>query len=400
MRQTEKNIVALDIGTRVIKGLLGSHDDTASERQMFFELHGETQKTVGISKSGVIRRRDLLDEAVQQVCEALTATSGYDIHDVHILYTHPQTKFFIKTIGTKITAHNRGSIYITEEWLEERIRKIKMGIQQAFKTETCTYFAIHSILADGEEIVHDPYEYTATKSLAITYSFALSPSTFIESLRESIEKTAAVQSIKPTAAVNGFFLSEEQKERGAIVYDIGANITAITVYREGHIISMHTAPFGSNTITDNIALQQKIPIDEAEKLFRALEKDETVIKKKDIQNINKKLMLVVKKELLGHLKQVDPKKNLPGGIVLLGGGARYPYIEEIIKKTLDLYTSKAKVTYHIQNQQQSSRTLWQSAYALLHTLTTIQKQSGLENQNVSIRHRLVHLLNRISKIIH
>ena len=231
MKQKAQNIVILDIGSANLKGLLGSFNNETSEKKAFFELQGAVHRTNGLSNDGIVRNKKMLSESVEHVCETLSSFSGYDIENIYVLHTNPNTHLLTKTIGINAVKNPEG-VYITEEWIRDKQERIKTLITKTYKQEVCTYFTIQSIIADGEEIIHDnPYEHVATGSIQITYSFTLTPAIFTENMRESIEKVANTKLIQPTAIANGFFLTNRQRERGAILCDIGANFTAITVCR-------------------------------------------------------------------------------------------------------------------------------------------------------------------------
>ena len=95
MKQREENIVALDISGTHLKLLLGSFNDTTSKTKPFFELQGMIAPAVGVSKRGVYDK-DALSKAVKRIIGDLGLFCGYDIQKIHVLYTHPNIRFFQK----------------------------------------------------------------------------------------------------------------------------------------------------------------------------------------------------------------------------------------------------------------------------------------------------------------
>lgn len=61
-------------------------------------------------------------------------------------------------------------------------------------------------------------------------------------------------------------LKEEEKEIGAILIDIGAGTTDVTIYKSGHILNSFVLPVGGNHITYDIGVALKVPLAEAERL--------------------------------------------------------------------------------------------------------------------------------------
>ena len=65
----------------------------------------------GISKQGTITSKTRVTHAIERVLDALTSFSGYDIDEVILLYTHPDTLFFKKTIGLQTIKKRPRDIY-------------------------------------------------------------------------------------------------------------------------------------------------------------------------------------------------------------------------------------------------------------------------------------------------
>ena len=400
MKQREENIVAFDINTNSIKALLGSLDGTATDENLFFEVQGITKKLTGISKKGVVYKKEALNKSVKTAYDALCSFTGYDVRKVCLLYAYPGIRFFAKTVGSN-RIRELGEIHITEEWLDRKKRSLQQKIAKEFPQEECTYFEIISIVADGDEVVHDPYEYTVVRSLSITYNYILTPKIFIEHIQESVEKVAEVSVIRPTAVSNIFFLTETQKDRGAIVLDISASFTTITVCQDGIITGIHAAGFGTNDIVNEITLHKKVSIEEAESIMRGIGDDEAPLKKKEKQSVDKKIAARVKTEILSYIRRLDPKKNFPGGIILLGDGAQYPDIENIIKRVTGLYTKRATVSHHIQSQQHTSPNAWESAYGFL-CVFAAQEMEGVTHprqKEVSLWNRINGWIDGLSKMV-
>ena len=400
MKQKEKNIAVFDIGGGSIKALFGSCNDIGSQKKPFFELHGVVGAAQGISSKGFVRNRAALHRSIEDVYDKLCSFSGYDINEAYVLYTHPNIRFFIKTVGTK-NIRKPGGIHITEDWLEQKKESLRERIARMHRQERCTYFSVQSILADGEEIIHDPYEYTALRSISITYAYALTPTTFMEHIQESIERVLAGVTIHPVAIANGFFLSREQQEQGGIVCDIGMHTTTISVYRDSMLIGIGVVPFGGSMITNEIALHSKVSLEEAEQIKHALHNGEQPLKKREVQTIERRVSAQVKEHLLGYIKSVDTKKRFPGGVLLIGGGAQYPHLDAVIEKVLGLHTEHAKMPYHIQNQQHARQTTWQSAYGLLHAVAnrSLDDTVYVHRTKMSVWQTITRWLHALSKLL-
>ena len=400
MRQKRENVVVVDLSSTSVKTLVGSFNKTHQRPKTFFELHGSNVKAGGISKRGVVSSQKELTRSIHECIDDASKISGYDIEEVNVLYTHPNMRFFRRTVGTKEITNPDG-IHITEKWLSQKKRQILETMEQTYRNEKCAYLEITSIMADGEEIVHDPYEHSATKSLVIGYLYILVPSTFIETVLESVEYSAASQLVQPSVITNGIFLTDEQREQGGISCDIGAETTTIGLYRHGTLIGAHTCSFGGSTITNDIALSERVSIDEAEKIKQSLSGDEPLLKKRSWQALDRRVTEQVKEHLLPYIKDIDPTKTFPGGVVLLGGGAQYPDMEQIVEKALGLYTCSSDTDWHAHSRNGLTQNSWCAAYALLHsiTMTAYESPGSTAKKSSSLWQRLMRCMHAIAKIV-
>ena len=399
MKQRERNIVAMNVGNTHIKVLVGSYNEPVRMSKPFFELQGAMVPVRGFSKQGVITHKQNLVHTMRRALDALSSFSGYDVDEILLSYTHPSISFFKKTIGLQ-DIQNRNGIYITEQWLDAQKEKIQERIRQTHQHKKCAYFAIVSLVADGEEILYDPYEFTAVKSLHLTYIYLLAPAAFLGTLLESAEHVSAVRLAQPVAIANGALLSDRQKEQGVVICDIGTAFTNVTVYKDGMPSGVCVLPFGGSTITNAIALLKKISPEEAEQQKLTLGGDTPSLKKQEVQRINKKITLALKKSLLPYLQEIDTKKDFPGGIMLLGKGSLYPDMEVLVEKATGLHSFYAKTPFHIQSQQHAHQTAWHTAYATLCSVVVRQDYgTTMQHEKPTFLERIMNSLHAITKIL-
>ncbi len=168
-------------------------------------------------------------------------------------------------------------------------------------------------------------------------------------------------------------LSKNQKEIGALLLDLGASTTNMLVVEDDKIVTMKTFSIGGYHITKDIALSLKIPIEVAEKvkIHFGVAKSSLIPKKEKI-NLNeidknfqgefdrKYLAKIIEARLEDifelvnkELERVNRKAGLPGGVVLVGGGAKMPFMPEIAKDKLKL-TSQIGFSVNF-----SSEPLWE-----------------------------------------
>ncbi len=151
-------------------------------------------------------------------------------------------------------------------------------------------------------------------------------------------------------------VSEDEKELGVLLLDIGSETTDLICYYNNAVIYSAVISLGSSNITKDIAIMLKIPIKEAENLkinsgyafSESVDSDEKI----EIPSIganparleSKKFLSEViearVKEILNqvnfHIEKGDLRKRIPSGIVLTGGGSKLQGLEAICYEQLKI----------------------------------------------------------------
>lgn len=212
-------------------------------------------------------------------------------------------------------------------------------------------------IIDGEGGIREPIGMHGVR-LEIDAFMIDGSASFMKNLRKSVEATGvriAETVVAPIAAARAM-LTKRQRELGVALVDIGAGTTNVVVYEEGDLLHVAIIPVGADSITNDIALKLKTSVDIAERikvehgvcLAREVARKEIIdlgafgeegqgrVTKKEISRIiearTKQTIDLVAKEL----KKIGRHGLLPGGIVLVGGGAKMPGIGELAKDMLKL----------------------------------------------------------------
>lgn len=211
---------------------------------------------------------------------------------------------------------------------------------------------------DNETAIHDPIGLNGVKLEAET----LFVTAFSQNLKNAIRsfEDADVEMEEITAAplaASHAVLEKREKEAGVMLLDFGAAATSIILFEEGLPYSLEVFPFGSSHITHDIAMGLRVNLEEAEKIkinYGNVEPahSASAAHKKDLVYGNysrRKLSEIIEARLSDifelvekHLKKADRAGLLPAGVVLVGGGANLPGIENFAKDYLKVY---ARVAY-------------------------------------------------------
>ena len=173
----------------------------------------------------------------------------------------------------------------------------------------------------------------------------------------------AVRSLvhQPLAAAEAV-LTEDEREMGAVLVDIGGGTTDVIVYRTGSPWYTAVLPVGGNQITRDLSVAMGVPSYVAEELKtkyghampEAVSLDEEinlpgfqgqgnrVIKRRDLSiPISERLVELIKL-ILAKVRQTGLRQIPPGGVVITGGVAETEGLTELIKRAT---SSTARVGY-------------------------------------------------------
>jgi cell division protein FtsA len=157
-------------------------------------------------------------------------------------------------------------------------------------------------------------------------------------------------------------LSNEQKELGSLVIDIGGGTTEYVVYCDGIIKHTGVLAVGGDHVSNDLAYGLKIPMTRAEQLKRehgsalleAADKGQSISAPAELglapKTINlehlrrimslrlEEIFTLIEREI-SHLELLE---RLRGGVFICGGGARIPRIEALAENVFQLPVCPAK----------------------------------------------------------
>jgi len=182
-------------------------------------------------------------------------------------------------------------------------------------------------------------------------------------------------------------LSEEEKEAGVALVDIGGGTTDITIFQDGIIRHTAVIPFGGNVITNDIKEGCTVMVQQAEKLkvkFGSALADEVYdnriitipgLRGRDPKEISEKnLARIIQarvEEILDYvvweIRRSGYERKLIGGIVLTGGGALLNHVDKLAEYHTGMSTRIGVPVEHLAHgyQEQLSSPIYATAIGLL-----------------------------------
>jgi len=153
-------------------------------------------------------------------------------------------------------------------------------------------------------------------------------------------------------------LTDNQLELGVVLIDIGGSTTGIAVYEEGKLLHTKVFKVGANYITTDLALALEISPELAEKIKiahgYALAKEVTSRENIDLKKFDSDISRSPSKRFVAEviearlseicevvndeLKSIGKERSLPGGVVVVGGGAKMPGVADLVQRDLRMTT--------------------------------------------------------------
>lgn len=336
-------ICGLDIGTWQIKILLVLKK--GKELEILFQ---ESEKSEGVRK-GVVVNPESLANHLREIFSKIKKETGFFPDSI---FTNINGSHFFSILSHGSVIVSRADQKISEEDVQRLIQTAQTiplpPNKEIFDTLPLTF----SI--DGEKGIKDPVGLGGVKlegDVLVLGGFSL----YIKNLEKAIlDAGLEILDIIPSPlAAAKACLNQKQKELGVALVDIGAATTGICIFKEENLIHCSILPIGSLDITNEIAMNLKIDVEIAERikiefgtcLFKGKDKREKVeigeeeplvFSLRSLSKTIDKKTFEIFGEIEKELKKISKEKFLPAGIVLTGGGAKIPKIQDLAKKKFKL----------------------------------------------------------------
>ena len=257
MAKQEKYIVGLDVGTSKICVVVGEIK------------HDKTLDVIGIGaaesqglKKGIVVSLDKTMNGIRKAVEEAELMAGIEISRVYIGISGNHIKGF----------NSRGVIGISTKQAEILQDDIDRVISAAHPAGMPADSEIIHVLpqefkVDDHEGIMDPIGMTGRR-LEVNAHIVTGSSTAIQNIMTCIHRTGlnvAGKVLVQTANAEAC-LTEDEKEMGVALVDIGAGTTNIAIFERGSLWHTAVIPVGGYNFTNDIAIGLRTPIPDSEKI--------------------------------------------------------------------------------------------------------------------------------------
>lgn len=328
----EQIITGIDVGTYQVKVAIVRIPNTKQERslpQVIGTGHAESR---GLRNGYIMNENDVVRSIRSAVAQA-EKVAGVQVKKAYVSIGSIGLDELTST-GEIITS--RADSEITTVDIEKAQQDSEDRIADLIPNRKVIHAIPLRFRVDGEEVLGKPQGMHGTK-LEMDTLFITAYEQHLNDLIGAVERTGIyVEDVMASPLAASFvLLNKAQRRAGCILANIGAETVSTVVFEDMTPVSLKIFPIGANDITNDIALGLKVPLEEAEKIKRQGVGGTTHAKKKLDEIINARLADIL--ELIDlHLKKLRKDGMLPAGIIITGGGATTPGIQELAKQNLNL----------------------------------------------------------------
>jgi cell division protein FtsA len=404
--EKENIAVGLDIGTTKIVAMIGKKNVYGK-----LEILGVGKsKSLGVSR-GVVNNITQTIQSIQQAILEAENNSGYKIKDV-----------VVGIAGQHIRSIQH-SDYISRNNPEEVIGggDIDLLINQVHKLamlpgEEIIHVLPQEFKIDGQSDIKEPIGMYGGR-LESSFHVVVGQAASIRNVGRCIQSSGIELSgltLEPLASSDAV-LSQEEKEAGVALIDIGGGTTDLAIFKDGIIRHTAVIPFGGNVITDDIKEGCSIIEKQAELLkvkfgsaWPGENKDNEIVsipglrgrepKEISLKNLSK----IINARVVEIIEQVftevkaygheDSKKKLIAGIVLTGGGAQLKHIKQLVEYITGMDTRIGYPNEHLagNSDEEISSPLYATAVGLVMNSIENNSQSAIKMQTTAVPEKVTY----------
>jgi cell division protein FtsA len=344
-------LVGIDVGSSKVCAAVGRLDKNGE-----LSILGITSVNCRGLKKAVVVDIDSSSESIKECIEKLERMVDIEINEAYISLPG----------GISELVHNTGMVAISSEDREIRKNDVERVLDATKLISVSSDKEIIGIepkqfIVDGYDNIKDPVGMSGLR-LEVEADVLIAKTTVVNNIVKSVNKAGIdVKGIclQPKAA-SKVVLTQEEREMGTALVNVGAETIDITVIRNNNICFTSIISLGGNNITNDISLGLKLPFQEAEKLkikYANLvktnneEENRNFIKSSycvnnssiDYEFFNEivearveELIIITKKEIekSGFYGQIADVVLVGGGLSLINGVSSFA--ENLLKKTVKI----------------------------------------------------------------
>ena len=345
MARRERYLVGLDVGTSKVTAVVSEIMDGVG-----LDIAG-----LGVAESRGIRRGVVVNleaavESVKKAIEEAELMAGVEIDTVYLALSGPHIKGF----------NSRGVIAVAGKNREITREDVRRAIDAARAVSLPTGREILHVLpqdfvVDEQDGVGAPVGMTGAR-LEVNVHIVTGSQSSTQNIVACVNRAGVTvaETIVEQLAASEAVLTEDERELGVALVDIGGGTTDIAIHERGSLWHTAVVGVGGDHFTNDVAVGLRTPVPDAEKIKRKcgcalsnmVDEDETM----EVVSVGGRRPRVMARRILAEILQpraeeifhlvwdeirrAGYERSLNSGIVLTGGGAILDGVPEIAEADL------------------------------------------------------------------
>lgn len=411
-REINEIAVGLDIGTTKIVAMVGKYNEYGK-----MEVLGiGKSKSLGVHR-GVVNNITQTIQSIQQAVQEAESVAGAKINNVTVGIAGQHIRSLQHS--DYITRPNADAV-IDEDDIEKLINQVHKLVM--LPGEEILHVLPQEYKVDGQAEIKEPVGMYGGR-LEANFHVVVGQVTSIRNIGRCVKSSGLELSdvtLEPLASANAV-LSQEEKEAGVALIDIGGGTTDLAIFKDGIIRHTAVIPFGGNVITEDIKEGCSIIEKQAELLkikfgsaWPGENKDNEIVsipglrgrepKEITLKNLSK----IIHARVVEIIEQVfleiknygheSPKKKLIAGIVLTGGGSQLKHLKQLVEYITGMDTRIGYPNEHLAGNSNSETTspMYATAVGLvMDGLVHMKRQKKLYKKETVVNEPVTELKEEI-----
>ena len=338
-------VIGLDVGTTKVCAIIGEQESDGT-----LNILGVGSTPSRGLKKGIVVDIDETVDSIQKAVHKASRMAGREVRDVIVGIAGGHIQCHNVRASVEIINPERGVSRSDIIRVNERARALSMPVDREI---------LHSIpqeyVTDGGPVKNPLGQ--VSSMLEVNVHVVTAAVTLVKNLVRCVRQAEyntrdiLLESIASAQAI----LTEEEKELGVLLLDIGGGTTDIAIFGAGHIRYSGVVPYGGDNVTGDIAQGLKVSHHDAENLKKKygcamaslVRPEETLtvsqaVNKKKVTVSRHKMSDIIEARLeeIFHLageriKATAFREKFYGGVVLTGGSALIEGSCELAEKVFD-----------------------------------------------------------------
>ncbi len=355
---------SIDVGTRSTKGVVMEIQDGNK-----YIIHAHTEiPSRGIEK-GDVKDVNAFKECLNAAFEDLESQFP-KIDKSFFLLSFSSDKYILESLSHRVElsqGEEGEEVVVTEDMIKTLEEEAKRRISEEGDGYKIYHFYPKRYVINDTRMVYNPVDMKA-KSLAVEFSAVkidYETADMIEAIVQDLIGYECIFFASPVTGSEGVLTSTE-KDSGVVVIDIGHEFTTVVAYLNGSPIDLRIVPVGVRHVIRDIAYVLATSNNEAERLLKTygsasydihMEEGEIEYRALDGRTLKRipedKFFMIINarvNEILNKsrriIKDLERKvqeyreNGIPGGVVLIGGGAK---IKGIVESATENFKTNVRI---------------------------------------------------------